>query len=112
MDLSDGTSSDAGSEKAPLYDSGIHDLEFGQQHGDHRRRWVSPRVIADATIGLSDGLTVPFALSAGLSGLGKTNVVIIGGLAELMAGAISMGVGGYLAAKGEVYVCCGSSLSV
>ena len=62
---------------------------------------VNPRTIADATIGLSDGLTVPFALTAGLSALGDTNVVIYGGLAELIAGSISMGLGGYLAARSE-----------
>jgi VIT1/CCC1 family predicted Fe2+/Mn2+ transporter len=62
---------------------------------------VNPRTIADATIGLSDGLTVPFALTAGLSTLGDTDVVIYGGLAELMAGSISMGLGGYLGARSE-----------
>ena len=51
---------------------------------------INPRIISDATIGLSDGLTVPFALTAGLSALGDTNVVIYGGLAELIAGGISM----------------------
>ncbi|MCJ1379846.1 hypothetical protein MMC17_002949 [Xylographa soralifera] len=61
----------------------------------------NPRIISDAIIGLSDGLTVPFALSAGLSALGNTKVVIFGGLAELIAGAISMGLGGYLAARSE-----------
>jgi VIT1/CCC1 family predicted Fe2+/Mn2+ transporter len=63
-------------------------------------RW-NTRLISDATIGLSDGLTVPFALTAGLSALGDTRVVIFGGLAELIAGAISMGLGGYLGARGE-----------
>lgn len=62
---------------------------------------VNPRTIADATIGLSDGLTVPFALTAGLSTLGDTSVVIYGGLAELIAGSISMGLGGYLGARSE-----------
>ncbi|OXV06555.1 hypothetical protein Egran_05678 [Elaphomyces granulatus] len=62
---------------------------------------VDARVISDAIIGLSDGLTVPFALTAGLSALGETKVVIYGGLAELIAGAISMGLGGYLASKSE-----------
>jgi hypothetical protein len=62
---------------------------------------ITSRVISDAIIGLSDGLTVPFALTAGLSTLGETKVVIYGGLAELFAGAISMGLGGYLAAKSE-----------
>lgn len=59
------------------------------------------RVVSNAIIGLSDGLTVPFALTAGLSALGDTKVVIYGGLAELIAGAISMGLGGYLGAKSE-----------
>lgn len=62
---------------------------------------INPRIISDATIGLSDGLTVPFALTAGLSALGDTKVVIYGGLAELIAGGISMGLGGYLGAKSE-----------
>lgn len=62
---------------------------------------IDARVVSDAIIGLSDGLTVPFALTAGLSALGNTNVVIFAGLAELTAGAISMGLGGYLGAKSE-----------
>jgi VIT1/CCC1 family predicted Fe2+/Mn2+ transporter len=52
-------------------------------------------------IGLSDGLTVPFALTAGLSSIGDSRLVVLGGLAELIAGAISMGVGGFLASQGE-----------
>lgn len=51
---------------------------------------VDARIISDATIGLSDGLTVPFALTAGLSALGNTKVVLYGGFAELIAGAISV----------------------
>lgn len=62
---------------------------------------VDPRVMSDIVIGLSDGLTVPFALTAGLSSLGDTKLVITGGFAELISGAISMGLGGYLAAKSE-----------
>ncbi|GAB7353655.1 hypothetical protein MBLNU459_g4064t1 [Dothideomycetes sp. NU459] len=62
---------------------------------------VDPRIVSDATIGLSDGLTVPFALTAGLSALGDTKLVIYGGLAELIAGGISMGLGGYLGAASE-----------
>ncbi|UPK90214.1 hypothetical protein LCI18_001149 [Fusarium solani-melongenae] len=53
--------------------------------------------IRDAIIGLADGLTVPFALTAGLSSIGSTKLVILGGLAELFAGSISMGLGAYLA---------------
>lgn len=62
---------------------------------------VDPRIMSDLIIGLSDGLTVPFALTAGLSSLGDTKLVITGGMAELVSGAISMGLGGYLAAKSE-----------
>lgn len=66
------------------------------------RTRVNPRIVSDAILGLSDGLTVPFALSAGLSGFGDTKVVVLGSLAELVAGAISMGLGGYVGAKSEV----------
>ncbi|KAI0393999.1 Ccc1 family [Xylariaceae sp. FL0594] len=65
---------------------------------------VSPslsRFFADFTLGFADGLTVPFALTAGLSSLGQTSTVIYAGMAEICAGCISMGIGGYLAAKGE-----------
>ncbi|SCW04074.1 LAFE_0H05336g1_1 [Lachancea fermentati] len=62
---------------------------------------VDPRLMSDMIIGLSDGLTVPFALTAGLSSLGDSKLVITGGLAELISGAISMGLGGYLGAKSE-----------
>src|SRR5262245_4746329 len=57
-------------------------------------------VVRDMVIGMSDGLTVPFALAAGLSGaVESTNIIITAGLAEMMAGAIAMGLGGYLAGK-------------
>ncbi|RAL10913.1 VIT1/CCC1 transporter family protein [Aspergillus homomorphus CBS 101889] len=62
---------------------------------------IDGRIVSDAIIGLSDGMTVPFALTAGLSALGDTRVVVFGGMAELIAGAISMGLGGYLGAKSE-----------
>ncbi|KAF9880652.1 vacuolar iron transporter [Colletotrichum karsti] len=55
--------------------------------------------LSDFTLGFSDGLTVPFALTAGLSSLGRSETVIFAGLAELCAGCISMGIGGYLAAR-------------
>ena len=56
--------------------------------------------VRDIVIGMSDGLTVPFALAAGLSGaVDATKIVITAGLAEVAAGAIAMGLGGYLAAK-------------
>ena len=60
------------------------------------------KAISDIILGLSDGLTVPFALAAGLAGaIAQSNVVLIGGLAELAAGGISMGLGGYLSAKSQ-----------
>ncbi|KAL8860916.1 MAG: hypothetical protein Q9178_002671 [Gyalolechia marmorata] len=61
----------------------------------------TPRMISDAIIGLADGMTVPFALTAGLSSLGSTRIVQLGGMAEVVAGVISMGVGGALGAKAE-----------
>lgn len=68
---------------------------------ERRNPALDARIVSDAIIGLSDGLTVPFALTAGLSALGDTKLVIYGGVAELIAGAISMGLGGYLGAKSE-----------
>src|SRR5215467_4653873 len=60
-------------------------------------------VVRDAVIGLSDGLTVPFALAAGLTGaVDSTAVVVTAGLAEIAAGSIAMGLGGYLAGKTDV----------
>ncbi|KAJ8061312.1 hypothetical protein OCU04_010375 [Sclerotinia nivalis] len=87
-------------------DESTLDLESQDSRSEKSSRkkgWrIDARVISDATIGLSDGLTVPFALTAGLSAFGDSKVVIGGGMAELIAGAISMGLGGYLAAKSEL----------
>ncbi|EAW10681.1 VIT1/CCC1 transporter family protein [Aspergillus clavatus NRRL 1] len=77
------------------------DAESVSSNSSNSRSRINPRIISDAILGLSDGLTVPFALSAGLSALGNTKVVVLGGLAELAAGAISMGLGGYVGAKSE-----------
>ncbi|EPE10447.1 vacuolar iron transporter ccc1 [Ophiostoma piceae UAMH 11346] len=60
---------------------------------------TSRRFWADFTMGFADGLTVPFALTAGLSSLGQTDTVVYAGLAEVSAGCISMGIGGYLSAR-------------
>jgi vacuolar iron transporter family protein len=58
--------------------------------------------VRDVVIGMSDGLTVPFALAAGLSGaVSSTKLIVVGGLAEIAAGSIAMGLGGYLAARGD-----------
>jgi VIT1/CCC1 family predicted Fe2+/Mn2+ transporter len=59
-------------------------------------------IVRDIVIGMSDGLTVPFALAAGLTGVGaSTKIVVTGGLAEIAAGSIAMGLGGYLAARSD-----------
>lgn len=63
----------------------------------------SSAMLRDVVIGLSDGLTVPFALAAGLSGaVASSGLVITAGLAEIVAGSIAMGLGGYLAGRTEV----------
>jgi len=62
----------------------------------------SPDALRDIVIGMSDGLTVPFALAAGLSGaVVSTEIIVIAGIAEIAAGSIAMGLGGYLAGKTE-----------
>lgn len=69
----------------------------------HREKhFTAGEIVRDVIIGVSDGLTVPFALAAGLSGANATSsIVLTAGIAEVAAGAISMGLGGYLAAKSE-----------
>ncbi|RMY71990.1 hypothetical protein D0863_04805 [Hortaea werneckii] len=78
-----------------------HDEKSREENEHTSPARINPRIISDATIGLSDGLTVPFALTAGLSALGDNKIVIYSGFAELVAGGISMGLGGYLGAKSE-----------
>ena len=59
--------------------------------------------VRDVVIGMSDGLTVPFALAAGLTGaVASTKIIVTAGMAEIAAGSIAMGLGGYLAAQGDV----------
>jgi VIT1/CCC1 family predicted Fe2+/Mn2+ transporter len=66
------------------------------------RHFTAGDVVRDVVIGMSDGLTVPFALAAGLSGaVDNSHIVVVAGLAEIAAGSIAMGLGGYLAAKGD-----------
>jgi VIT family protein len=66
------------------------------------RHFTSGEAVRDIVIGMSDGLTVPFALAAGLSGAVKsTSIIITAGLAEIAAGSIAMGLGGYLAARSD-----------
>jgi VIT1/CCC1 family predicted Fe2+/Mn2+ transporter len=86
--------------------SGVNPTPFPPQPSSYSRGFFRlptlPRFLADFTLGFADGLTVPFALTAGLSSLGRTDTVIYAGMAEICAGSISMGIGGYLAARGEV----------
>jgi len=64
------------------------------------RHFTSSEIVRDIVIGMSDGLTVPFALAAGLTGaIAQTGIIVTAGLAEIAAGSIAMGLGGYLAAK-------------
>jgi VIT1/CCC1 family predicted Fe2+/Mn2+ transporter len=66
------------------------------------RHFTASDVVRDVVIGMADGLTVPFALAAGLSGaIAQTSIVVTAGLAEIAAGSIAMGLGGYLAAKSD-----------
>ena len=66
------------------------------------RHFTNSAAVRDIVIGMSDGLTVPFALAAGLSGaVDTTSIIVTAGLAEIAAGSIAMGLGGYLAGKSE-----------
>jgi VIT1/CCC1 family predicted Fe2+/Mn2+ transporter len=66
------------------------------------RHFTASEVVRDIVIGMSDGLTVPFALAAGLTGaITTTSIIVTAGLAEIAAGSIAMGLGGYLAAKSD-----------
>lgn len=72
-------------------------------HLHEEKHFKSSDLITDIVIGMSDGLTVPFALAAGLSGaVDSTGIIITAGLAEVAAGSIAMGLGGFLAGKTEV----------
>lgn len=77
---------------APPTESNSHD----------ETHFESTETVRDVVIGLSDGLTVPFALAAGLSGaVSSAHIIVLAGLAEIAAGSIAMGLGGYLAARGD-----------
>jgi predicted membrane protein (TIGR00267 family) len=71
-------------------------------HHHHEEHLQSSDLLRDIVIGMSDGLTVPFALAAGLSGaVVSSGIIVIAGIAEICAGSIAMGLGGYLAGKTE-----------
>jgi len=73
------------------------------QHDHHEEEHLqSSDLLRDVVIGMSDGLTVPFALAAGLTGaVSNSSIIVIAGIAEIVAGSIAMGLGGYLAGKTE-----------
>jgi VIT1/CCC1 family predicted Fe2+/Mn2+ transporter len=76
----------------------MHDIA----HSHVESHFQSSESVRDVVIGLSDGLTVPFALAAGLSGaVSSAHIIVLAGLAEIAAGSIAMGLGGYLAARGD-----------
>src|SRR6478752_9825941 len=66
------------------------------------KHFTAGATVRDVVIGMADGLTVPFALAAGLSGaVDASKIVVVAGLAEIAAGSIAMGLGGYLAARSD-----------
>lgn len=95
------TSKDDPKTQAPLSDGGCAaskpDLPQGEPARGHRQEWIR-----DIVIGMADGLTVPFALAAGLAGtLSTTALIVTAGMAEIAAGGIAMGLGGYLAVRSD-----------
>ncbi len=80
-------------------DTLYHHVEHQPHHEEH---FTGNATVRDVVIGMADGLTVPFALAAGISGaVAATSLVVTAGLAEIAAGSIAMGLGGYLAARSE-----------
>ena len=66
------------------------------------KHFTAGQTVRDTVIGMADGLTVPFALAAGLTGaIDSANIIVTAGFAEIAAGSIAMGLGGYLAAKSD-----------
>jgi len=65
------------------------------------KHFTASATVRDIVIGMSDGLTVPFALAAGLSAIATSGIVVTAGFAEIAAGSIAMGLGGYLAARSD-----------
>jgi VIT1/CCC1 family predicted Fe2+/Mn2+ transporter len=79
-----------------------HSHSHDHAHTHQEEHFRATDFIRDVVIGMSDGLTVPFALAAGLSGaVNQTNIIVLAGLAEIAAGSVAMGLGGYLAARGD-----------
>ena len=79
-------------------------MDYHLHHSEHtEKHFAQSATVRDIVIGMADGLTVPFALAAGLSGAVMSNgIIVTAGLAEIVAGSIAMGLGGYLAGRTEV----------
>lgn len=83
---------------------GCHRLTLAMHlHPEHaEQHFTAGDMVRDVVVGMSDGLTVPFALAAGISGaIAQSHLVVTAGLAEIAAGSIAMGLGGYLAGRSE-----------
>src|SRR5580700_8588941 len=74
---------------------------MNDHHHHPESHFRSSASVRDVVIGMADGLTVPFALAAGLSAIASSRVIVVAGLAEIAAGSIAMGLGGYLAARSD-----------
>jgi vacuolar iron transporter family protein len=90
-------------QNSPAFPPPEGDPDSHSAHSPHvESHFQSTATVRDVVIGLSDGLTVPFALAAGLSGaVASSRIIVLAGLAEIAAGSIAMGLGGYLAARGD-----------
>ena len=79
-----------------------HPHAHGHRHRHPERHFTGGEFVRDAVLGMADGLTVPFALAAGLTGaIESTGIIVTAGAAEIAAGSIAMGLGGYLAARSQ-----------
>jgi VIT1/CCC1 family predicted Fe2+/Mn2+ transporter len=89
--------------KIPAPVSGVHGEAALSSYLHRETHFQSSDLLRDVVIGMADGLTVPFALAAGISGaVAGSGVVVAAGVAEIAAGSIAMGLGGYLAARGDM----------
>ena len=84
-------------------DTHLHHKPSNDPHHHNEAHFQSSELLTDIVIGMSDGLTVPFALAAGLSGaVSNTHIILTAGIAEIIAGSIAMGLGGFLSGKTEI----------
>ena len=79
-----------------------HAHHHHHHHHHPERHFTGGELVRDTVLGMADGLTVPFALAAGLTGaIDSTAIIVTAGAAEIAAGSIAMGLGGYLAARSQ-----------